>query len=1022
MKIKYLSPILPILFVLLMSTFSHAYTECKKELVLENAKTAKKNLSSSILRIKDILAGSNTGGFSAQEFFGHDFKVELTPQKISELRTLLSESDGVSVENAGLLNCLSKLKQVALKEQLISASKEYINLRIELLEKNKNLSDSIRVQGLTENELPSIKEKIDKDSKELISAKTNLENKLIKKISETTKEKSNKRREVLEYENNLTKIKIELLDLKLNSNRKLEEKIKYFEEINTKLKIYGGKLKTLGDDELRITFKDVEQTWLAISRENYYDLFNISSSINLPTLPSPLKQEDYDIDIGHIKKMRDEIVGLKKDIVRNYTEKKREELKLLNNLVASVNSIRESFFKKLGSDFFFSEIFSSGSYKLLKNEIVSSPYRVLSYFYSKFLYVSESISLGKQGYARLFSDVFVIVLIIITVFILRLLFSKVIGLVDNSLNFLVRRGSGVSLYKKIISLWNKLKDIAIPSLWLITLLLVHDMSILHEYKIILKFIEVLLAARILKTLVTLFLGNISRLDTGNFLAFMTKAGETSNIFKNIFVFYFSTMIVIELTIGRVYLYTLVNYVVLFYAIYHFLKESSRWEAELRKYAEKMFAGVIVERFFAFIDYTPKVVRSSLLLVFILILMIFDLIAGLTENLEFSKKVQANLFKKQIEKVEAREGADLNIPVDYKDQFSLKSLSGEEEYVENSNNIEERIIQEVMEWSENRLTEHSVVVYGDKGIGKTTLLKRVGSILGENSAFDIIYTKMPSKILTQQDLNNYIHDIFNDNDNNKEQSGDFHIYDYDQALEKSTVVFIDESQNVFLSQTGGFDAYYELVNIMNLNTKNIFWVMSFNKFSWLYLDRAFGRNQFFRNVFELKGWNDIKIKELIMKRHSKTQFRLSFDLLINATKSQDEIDKYSSIESKFFKLLWELSRGNPRAALNLWISALSRRNRNSFNVNIPRESDLEGLESMPDDLLFVISHVIKHENLTSQEIAKTTNLQPGIVRNAIKLGLERKIFYRDERGRYMVDISNQYGLIRFLQVKNFIYGS
>ena len=251
---------------------------------------------------------------------------------------------------------------------------------------------------------------------------------------------------------------------------------------------------------------------------------------------------------------------------------------------------------------------------------------------------------------------------------------------------------------------------------------------------------------------------------------------------------------------------------------------------------------------------------------------------------------------------------------------------------------------------------------------------------------------------------------------------FDIYRTDKRLERKTVVILDEAQNVYLSQTGGFDAYYGLMNILNMNTDNIYWIMSFNKYSWLYLDRAFGRTKFVRNVFEVQGWSDTKIKELIVKRHEKSHFKLSYDLLINATRSQDEIDRYASVESKFFKLIWELSRGNPRAALFLWKSALSRKSAHSLNVNVPRAIELDGIEKLPDDLLFVIAEVLKHENLSTNEIERTTNLQKGIVRYALKLGLERKYFFKDERNRYMIEISTQYGLIKYLRLKNFIYGS
>jgi hypothetical protein len=432
----------------------------------------------------------------------------------------------------------------------------------------------------------------------------------------------------------------------------------------------------------------------------------------------------------------------------------------------------------------------------------------------------------------------------------------------------------------------------------------------------------------------------------------------------------------------------------------------------------MFSGVIVEKFSLFAGFLPLPLKSFLNLLFIVVLLVFDFFISLTENLEISKKISANVFKKQIEGIEAEDGAKTRISDEYRGLFSLKSLENSDEYVYSSTGIENSIEKELKEWCDDISDEHSLVVYGDKGIGKTTLLKQVGERVSQNDNVDIVYAKMPSKTVSISDLEKFISQLFPDV---SFESG-FNIYEIDNTLTKKTMIVIDECQNIFLSQNGGFAAYYYFVNLINLNTKNIFWVMSFNKYSWLYLDRAFGRTQYFRNVFELKGWSDTKIKELIMKRHRKSKFKLSYDLLISATRSQDEIDKYSSIESKFFKLLWELSRGNPRTALYLWGTALSRKNNLILNVNIPKEVDLAGIEKTPDDLLFVITHILKHENLLSHEIETTTNLPKGIVRNAIKLGLEKKFIFKDDRDRYMVDITTQYGLIKFLKVKNFIYGN
>ena len=80
-------------------------------------------------------------------------------------------------------------------------------------------------------------------------------------------------------------------------------------------------------------------------------------------------------------------------------------------------------------------------------------------------------------------------------------------------------------------------------------------------------------------------------------------------------------------------------------------------------------------------------------------------------------------------------------------------------------------------------------------------------------------------------------------------------------------------------------------------------MSFNKYSWLYLDRAFGRTQFFRNVFELKGWNDLKIKELIDNENTKKPLS---DQKIADLLSQEDMKVARRTVAKYREMLGILS--------------------------------------------------------------------------------------------------------------------
>lgn len=989
--------------------------ECQKASALKTSKILEKVLSTQNDQIKQVLAGKKVKDFTPQTVFGHGFDVSQTEQKVSQIDKSISERSGIPIEYDSLLVCLEKLKIYKKIEELRALAKENAQLKMSLLRKNQDLGDSLRKADIEENSLPELKEKIGEDTTEALQLKKELEVDLINSTTQSAKEKSAKKREILSFKNELTRLKIQYLEQKLKANKVLEEKIVLFESYSLQLKALSAQIKSNDQKVLIKNFYEVEKVWLTLAKGNYYDLFWSSRKLELAEVPELFSMDENEDESVTIKKQYNDLIALRKEILKNFTDKKAQELKLLNQLVSNSNAIRSSYYETLGYGYFFSSLLKAETYSYFRNEVTTAPYRVFSFFYKKYLFIKEKVSEGKKGYVHLFSHALILILLVISFFSLRTVYGSASKKIDNVFYYFFENFKNTYIVRKVYAIWVKVKDSTVPALWLVTLELLRNISYFSDIELVLRGIEVYLWANIIKSFVTMFLGGVSRLDIGNFQKFKIKAEETSNKFKNIFMFYFFNLLIIEATVGKVYSYTLIYFIVLFYTLYQLVVESSRWEGEFTVYSEKMFAGVIVERFLRFLNFFPAKLRASFLLIFILVFLVFNLLISLTENFELSKKVSANLFKKQIEKIEATDGADTFIPQEYKDLFSPQSLSTTEEYVENGSKLEGKIHAEIKEWIDEKSDEHSLAIYGDKGIGKTTLLKRVESIVGEDQSVDVMYVKLPSKVIEKSALQDFFSSIFNF------EAESFDIYRIDSSLPKKTVVILDETQNIFLSKTSGFDAYYALMNIINMNTKNLFWVMSFNKYSWLYLDRAFGRTRFVRNVFEVKGWSDTKIKELIMKRHQNSSYRLSYDLLINATRSQDEIDKYASIESKFFKLLWELSRGNPRSALFLWLSALSRRGQNVFNVNIPKEVEIEGVEKLPDDLLFVIACVLKHENLTSSEIEGTTNLQKGLVRNAVKLGLEKNFFYRDDRARYMIDISTQYGLIKYLRLKNFIYG-
>ncbi|PIK15142.1 ATP-binding protein [Halobacteriovorax sp. JY17] len=995
-----------------------ASTRCIQSEVISLNDTVVGNIQQRKVGIHKVLEGGGGDSSLIWNVFGYDFNFSKTNEYIKNLERVNKDSKGVVPEYEFLSNCLVELKLVKRLKKFELLSKEYNNLKIELFKKNQLLNNSIKLNIDSNSAIPSLAREVNEEFLKLEKNRREIEKSLAKNEAKVANKTSSK--EITFYENSLLKFRLELLNTKGLYNRNLQQKIEYFNLKSLKLSNLSSSFESLEMKRVESQFVEVEKIWKEVTKQNFYDLIKSVINFNLPRVPGALQAKTgiSEEELENLERERSKLFSLRKEAISDLTKKKEEELKLLNNLLIQINSLRSNYYNKIGIGFLSGRMLSSAYFGSLKNEIYASPYRILNYLYSKYLYAHEKISLGRDGITELCLNLFKYVFIVLALLSFRLVLNKTYEYLESKNRGLINRRKRSRVFSYLTTIWNKHSDNFYSVSWLLILCLISYLGVLDNIAIVLDIFIILVITKIIRSIVILFLSTVSSIDTRNFRSFKIKAEDTAGKFANIFLVYSLIMVFLNLTVGRVYIYSIVKVLAIIYSFYQVMETSSAWSGEFSRYTEKKFSGVIVDKIESFFKILPKKLQAIFSFIFIIILTAIDIFIKATENFAISKKISANLFKKQIESVEVEDGADVKIPVEYKEKFSFHSLEVDDHYVDHTKEVEESICKEVSEWVEGKSEEHSVVVYGDKGIGKTTLLKKViQDLRGEyNEDLEYIYTKVPAKTIDKDKVHRFIETSLG-----FEEEGSFDLYKLDKQLAKKTILVIDEAQNLFLSHTKGFSAYNGLLNMINLGTENIFWVLSFNKYSWLYLDRAFGRSQFFRNIFALKGWDDTAIKELVLKRHRSSEFKLSYDLLINATRSQDEIDRYTTIEAKFFKLLWELSRGNPRAALYLWLTSLSRRNRHTFNVHIPKDADLDSLDKLADDIFFVIADVLKHENLSPSEIESTTNLPKGIVRNAIKVGQERNFFYKDKHGRYMIEISSQYGLIKYLRSKNFIYG-
>jgi hypothetical protein len=246
--------------------------------------------------------------------------------------------------------------------------------------------------------------------------------------------------------------------------------------------------------------------------------------------------------------------------------------------------------------------------------------------------------------------------------------------------------------------------------------------------------------------------------------------------------------------------------------------------------------------------------------------------------------------------------------------------------------------------------------------------------------------------------------------------------FDKTCEKKTLILVDSAHNLFISKIGGFEAYRAFLEIINLQTENLFWIASFNEYAYSYLQGVMGFAQYFREEIILGSWSHAAIEQLVLNRHDRTGFRLSFRKISPYAAHFRRADIVGSrVEDQFFGILWEQSNGNPRVAMHLWITSLVLKKNLLLEVGLPARALSGRMISLADNICFVLAAILRHGNLTKGEASIVCSLPKPTVSNALKLCLDGGFVHKGLKGRYSIDFAAHSEIITFLKTRNFVHG-
>jgi energy-coupling factor transporter ATP-binding protein EcfA2 len=277
---------------------------------------------------------------------------------------------------------------------------------------------------------------------------------------------------------------------------------------------------------------------------------------------------------------------------------------------------------------------------------------------------------------------------------------------------------------------------------------------------------------------------------------------------------------------------------------------------------------------------------------------------------------------------------------------------------------------------------SIAVVGATGMGKSTLLGMLPALLST----EVKTVTLTDKITRPEELIEWMASTF---------TGDSGVSSEPELIaalraSERRVLAIDDCHNLFLREVGGFDAWDAFTRVVNETSDQIFWVLTLSEAAWAYLDNVGGGVSYFRKVVRMPAWTETELRRLILTRMRRARYRVNFsDLLVTRLENVKVSSQIIRTSQGYFRLLWDYADGNPGLACFFWLRSLVPDTEGkSVRVHLFAAPRIDELQALSDDIAFVLTAIVEHQNATPSELAVITNLPEALCRFAVQYGCER----------------------------------
>jgi len=366
------------------------------------------------------------------------------------------------------------------------------------------------------------------------------------------------------------------------------------------------------------------------------------------------------------------------------------------------------------------------------------------------------------------------------------------------------------------------------------------------------------------------------------------------------------------------------------------------------------------------------------------------------GLEAANQIRNFFFRKRIEMNAEAAGPTAEpridaLPEEYRRYFTERPLIDEPWYVPRKGAFD--AVQAVRQRWKDKAECASVVIYGELGMGKTTLLNQL-RIAWEEDGDPVTHASMPARITTERQVLNFLARLLGTDD--AELTTDAVVQ---RALElPPTTLLIDDCHNVFMRKISGFVALDAFRKIVRLTDQHHCWVLVFNRYAWRYIEQVTDTSKLFGHGVPLEPLTEAEIRELVEARTNQTPWTLDFSrLILEEDGSEDQWLEVSRSARGYYRLLGDHARGNPRIALHYWQRSLTVHEA-QLQVTLFHPSAIKELSRLNDPLKFALAAIVQHDALTVEELAEVVNCTLADAVIAMNYFLEHGLVELDRESR------------------------